>query len=214
MSIFATANHEFAPSNNQSRMLLIYTPKITNRLGYTLNVMFRHMLHTEFSLTTDAGTFNSHADAKLAYGFERPTETAPFIKAVNLLFETNISEQELRPYQEDGTAKLFPTYDNCSDLNFDPLAAAFYMLTRYEEYLPHRTDEHGRFMPQESLACREGFLHQAVADRWALTVRDTISKYFPSFAFGNRKYEFVETIDIDAAYCYRNKGLRGKENST
>ena len=188
-------------------MLLIYTPKITNRLGYTFNVVFRHILQTEFSLTTDLATFAKHSDAKLAYCFNRPTAGIPFVKAVNLLFETNIAEHELRPYKEDGIARLFPTYDNSSDLRFDPFAASFYILSRYEEYLPHITDEHGRFLPQESVSYREGFLHQAVVDRWALSIRDIILKYFPNITFAQRKYEFVETIDIDAAYCFKNKGL-------
>ncbi len=188
-------------------MLLIYTPKITNRLGYTFNVVFRHILRTEFSLTTNADTFAKHTDAKLSYGFERTAADAPFIKAANLLFETNIYDQEIRPYHEDGCARLFPTYDSDSDLRFDPYAASFYMLTRYEEYLPHRTDEHGRFLSHESLSAREGFLQQAVVDRWALSIRDVILKYYPNFAFEHPTYEFEETVDIDAAYCYRNKGM-------
>jgi len=188
-------------------MLLIYLPKITNRLGYTLNVVFRYMLGTEFTLTTDEGTFERHEDAKLAYGPKRPAEGVPFIKSEGLLFETNIAEQELKPYMKDGVARLFPTYDKSSDLRYDAFAAAFYMLTRYEEYLPHRTDGHGRFMPQESIAYRNGFLQQAVVDRWALEVRDIILKYYPDFVFAKRKYEFVETMDIDAAYCYKNKGV-------
>ncbi|MBO4751565.1 MAG: polysaccharide deacetylase family protein [Bacteroidales bacterium] len=188
-------------------MLLIYTPRITNRLGYTLNVMFRYMLSTEFTITTNAATFEKHEGAKLAYGPNRLAEGAPFVRAKGLLFETNMAEQELRPYKEDGLAKLFPTYDKSSDINFDPFAAAFYMLTRYEEYMPHRNDEHGRFMAQESIAYKEGFLQQAVVDRWALEVRDAILKYYPDYAFAERKYEFVETVDIDAAYCYKNKGL-------
>lgn len=188
-------------------MLLIYAPKITNRLGYTLNVMFSHILRTDFSLTTDADTFAKHEGAKLTYGPRRPEEGVPFIKAKGLLFETSIAEQELRPYKEEGAARLFPIYDSSSDMRFDPFAAAFYMLTRYEEYLPHRTDEHGRFVAQESVAYREEFLHQAVVDRWALEVRDMILKYYPDFEFVPRKYEFVGTVDIDAAYCYKNKGL-------
>lgn len=188
-------------------MLLIYTPKITNRLGYTLNVVFRHILHTEFSLTTSTDTFALHTAPKLAYGFERPSSNAPFIKAVSILFETNIAEQDLRPYQEDGCARLFPTYDSNSDLRFDPFAASFYMLTRYEEYLPHRTDAHGRFLTSESLSYREGFLQQAIVDRWALSVRDTIVKSYPDLVYEQPQYQFEETIDIDAAYCYKNKGI-------
>lgn len=188
-------------------MLLIYTPKITNRLGYTLNVVFQNVLKKEFSLTTDTATFKKHEGAKLCYGPERKDKEAVWVKSANLLFETNIAEQELRPFQEEGEARLFPTYGKESDLSFDPFAASFYMLSRYEEYLPHKTDEHGRFMAQESLAYKEGFLRSAVVDRWATRVKEAIKKHYPDEEFENRKFEFEQTVDIDAAYCYKNKGL-------
>ena len=188
-------------------MLIIYTPKITNRLGYTFNVIFRLMLHTEFSLTTDVATYENHDGEKLCYGHERKSKEGAFIKAANLLFETNITEQELRPFREGDEARLFPTYGNESDMSFDPFAAAFYLLSRYEEYLPHRTDEHGRFLAQESIAFREGFIECAIVDRWARHIREVIGRYYPEQKFPERKYEFEETVDIDAAYCYKHKGL-------
>ena len=38
-------------------MLLIHVPKLTNRLGYTLKVIFTHVLHAEYSITTDEQYF-------------------------------------------------------------------------------------------------------------------------------------------------------------
>ena len=188
-------------------MLLIYTPKITNRLGYTLNAIFRHVLGTEFTITTDRKVFSEHTDAKLSYGPERLTEEAPHVRAADLLFETTIAEQELRPFKEGGEARLFPTYGNGADLGYDPFAAAFYMLSRYEEYLPHRTDEHGRYLATESVAYREGFLDRAMVDRWAMDAKRVIKRYYPDYEFPKRRYDFVQTVDIDAAYCYKHKGL-------
>lgn len=52
-------------------MLLIYTPRLTNRTGYTLNVLFKHLLRTEFSITTDAAYFEQHDGPKLCYGPKR-----------------------------------------------------------------------------------------------------------------------------------------------
>lgn len=188
-------------------MLLIHVPKITNRLGYTLNVVFRYILHAEFSITTDVGTFEAHEDAKLSYGKEPVDKDVPFVKAVDLLFETSIEEQELRPFKREGMMMLYPTYGGETALPFDPFAASFYMLSRYEEYLPHRTDEHGRFVTTESVASKYGFLEQAVVDRWALSVKEVIERHYPKYHFAERKYEFIETVDIDAAYCYQNKGV-------
>ena len=46
-------------------MLLIYVPKLTNRVGYTLNVVMRDILKTDFAITTNAEVFDSHEDARL-----------------------------------------------------------------------------------------------------------------------------------------------------
>lgn len=189
-------------------MLLIHVPKLTNRLGYTLNVVMRDLLQMDFAITTDTDTFNAHDGARLCYGPERVGgDKAVYLKSCHLLFETTIEEQACRCFEHNGLAALFPVFGRDTALPFDPLAAIFYMLSRYEEYLPHRNDEHGRFMATESLAYRHGFLRTAVVDRWALLIKEAILRQYPDTPFRPRQYRFVETVDIDAAYCYRCKGL-------
>ena len=52
-------------------MLLIHVPKLTNRLGYTLDVIFKRLLRAEYSITTDEEYFMKYGDAKLSYGQKR-----------------------------------------------------------------------------------------------------------------------------------------------
>lgn len=189
-------------------MLLIYVPKLTNRLGYTINVVMRDILQTEFAITTDATTFERHEDARLCYAPQPIASVkAPYIKATHLLFETSIMEQECHYFEYEGTPAIYPVYGQGTDLPFDPFSAIFFMISRYEEYLPHRKDEHDRFMASESLAYKHGFLQTAVVDRWALMVRDLILKYYPNAIFRERCFNFIQTVDIDAAYCYLHKGF-------
>lgn len=187
-------------------MLLIYVPKLTNRLGYTLNLMFREILHAEFGITTDEEAFERHEGAKLAYNRRRIGD-APFIKPVELLFLTRIVDQEISSGNEDGVPTLFQVYGRDLDFGFDPLAATFYLVSRYEEYLPHREDMHNRFDAHESIAYQLGFLQTPVVDRWALMVRDKLEARYPDYRFPRRTFDFIDTIDIDTAYCYRHKGL-------
>lgn len=188
-------------------MLLIYVPKLTNRAGYTINVVMRDILRTDFAITADRDTFNRHEGARLCYA-PRPIEgcTAPFVKSAGLLFETTIEEQNPRCFQYRGQPALFPVFGNAA-LPFDPFSAIFYMLSRYEEYMPHLKDEHGRFIATESIAYKNGFLQTAVVDRWALMLRDVIKEHYPDTLFRERNYSFIQTIDIDAAYCYLHKGM-------
>ena len=187
-------------------MLLIHVPKLTNRLGYTLNVLFKHVLHADFGITTDEEHFLAYGDAKLSYGPRRIAD-CPHIKSCSLLFETLIEEQEPRPFCHDGQWMLFPVYSRDADLPFDLMAATFYMVSRYEEYLPLRTDEHGRFEPEDCLAVQTGFADEPVVDQWALMLRQLIADRYPDFVWPARRYRFVQTVDIDAAWCYRHKGL-------
>lgn len=187
-------------------MLLIHTPRMSNRLGYTLNVLFGHLLHIDYSITTDEALFLAHSDAKLCYGPRRIGD-ALFLKSSRLLFETSIDEQQPRPFRHGSQWMLFPVYGGSPDLPFDPLAAIFYMVSRYEEYLPHREDEHGRMLSGEHIAVAEGFKDEPVVDQWALMVGRVIADRYPDFHIPHRQYQFVQTVDIDAAWCFLHKGV-------
>lgn len=189
-------------------MLLIYVPKLTNRLGYTINVVMRDILKTDFAITNDVPTFEHHEGARLCYGpHPIASVNAPYIKSTKLLFETTIEEQECHCFDINGIPALFPVYGQNTAMPFDPFAAIFFILSRYEEYLPHRKDEHGRFIATESIAYKNGFLQKAVVDRWALMLRDVIRQHYPDIVFKERSFNFIQTIDIDAAYCYLHKGF-------
>lgn len=187
-------------------MLLIHVPRLTNRLGYTLNVVFHHLLHADFSITTDEEFFMRHGEAKLSYGSKRLGDSL-FIKSQGLLFETSIEEQEPHAEERDGQWIMYPVYGRDLDFCFDPLAATFFMVTRYEEYLPHREDEHGRFCAEESLAYQAGFLDQPVVDQWAQLIKSKLAERYEEFSQSRSSYRFVQTVDIDAAWCYLHKGV-------
>ena len=106
----------------------------------------------------------------------------------------------------EGTKALFPSPPHAG-FPFDPFAAAFYMITRYEEYLPFISDQHQRFEAHASLAMQENFLADPVVDRWAIALGHALQKQFPTFSPAPRKYRYLSTVDIDNAYAYKEKGL-------
>ena len=187
-------------------MLLIHVPRLTNRVGYTLNVIFRHLLKVEFEITTNIDIFTKHEGARVCYGRQKVGDCV-YIRSCELLFKTTIEEQSPKCFQYQDVAALFPVYDAASDFPFDPLASTFFCLSRYEEYLPHITDEHGRYPVTESVAFKNNFLQSAVVDRWALMIAHAILKKYPAMKFPSRNFDFEDTFDIDAAYCYKHKGI-------
>lgn len=129
-----------------------------------------------------------------------------FFCASNLLFETGIKEQEINVSEYKGVKTLFPFYQNAT-LPFDPFAASFYLVTRYEEYQPYIKDEFGRFDARESVAYCNGFLQKPIVNYWAEMIKNAILNCFPDFHFPQKKFLFVPTIDIDNAWAYLHKGV-------
>ena len=94
-----------------------------------------------------------------------------------------------------------------SAIPFDIFAASFYLISRYEEYLPHVKDIHGRYTAEQSLAFKYRFLEKPVVDIWAYKLLEVLKEKFPDYEYKKREYEFISTIDIDNAYAYKYKSF-------
>jgi hypothetical protein len=94
-----------------------------------------------------------------------------------------------------------------SSIPFDIFAASFYLISRYEEYLPHVKDIHQRYTADESLAFKNKFLEKPVVDIWAYKLLNHLQEKFPNYKYQTRAYQFISTIDIDNAFAYKHKSL-------
>ncbi len=186
-------------------MLLIYTPKITKRINYIFNLYFVQLLATPYELTSNADLFIAHTEAKFSYA-SNPFGQELFFQSSDLLFKTGIEGQDLNYFLFEKNAAFYPTYHSKSALPFDPFAAAFYLVTRYEEYLPYMRDRFGRFEAGESFAGQKEFLRKPVVNIWAQKIKEILTSHFPELSFAKRQYQFTPTIDIDSAYAYKYKG--------
>jgi len=187
-------------------MVLILVSKVTNRLRYTMQLMLTRLLGLESDYTTDLSVFEQYDGPKFSYGVP-VDEKYLFFASNGLLFESKIGARELKHFTFEGGLVFFPLQDKDSALPFDPFAAAFYLVSRYEEYLPHIRDNHNRFLASGSDAYQEGYLQKPLVNIWAFKIKDILHKCFPGLKFTTPVYKFVPTIDIDAAYAYKNKGL-------
>jgi hypothetical protein len=187
-------------------MVLVYTEKITNRIKYIFNLFLKELLNIDFRLTTSKDEFKSFEDVKFSYA-KKPVENELFFGCSNLLFERGISNLDLLFIEYDQLPAFLPIHSKESVMPFDPFAAGFYLVSRYEEYLPYRKDEYGRFSANESLAYQKNFLHKPLVNIWALAIGKKINERFPTFGIPGTKYQFIPTIDIDAAWAFKQKGL-------
>ncbi len=185
-------------------MLLIYTPKVSPRLYYILNLLFREMIEIDFEITNDVQTFQGFDGPKLNYS-TKPFNDELFISSQQILFETGVRQQRTEVIEYGGIPVIFASNQPAS-LPYDPLAAAFFMVTRYEEYLPFRGDSYGRFRGEKGIAYQKSFHFIPVVNHYVEHIKHILHDKYPALRFGAKNYQFVLTYDIDIAYSILEKG--------
>ncbi|KJD37086.1 hypothetical protein PW52_01110 [Tamlana sedimentorum] len=186
-------------------MLLVYTHKITPRLKYVFKHVCTRILKVQVGFTTKVEDFIAHDSLKMSYT-KQPLSNEFFIKNHDILFEQGLADVEINVQTWENTKCFFANGEK-SALPFDIFAASFYLLSRYEEYLPHVKDDYGRFPASQSLAFNEGFLNQPVVDIWAYKFKDALQQQFPEYKFPDKTYSFKPIIDVPNAYNYMAKGI-------
>lgn len=187
-------------------MILIYTSKITNRIRYIFKIYFKELLGTEYRITTDKEEFIAFDGIKISYA-EQALADEIFFCAGNLLFENNIHEIEHKFIDFNMNTVICPVYSKKSAMPFDPFAAAFYLISRYEEYLPYLKDQYERFSAEQSIAYKKYFLRKPMINIWAADIAEIIKTKFSGFKTKSKTFRFVPTIDIDSAYAFKLKGI-------
>jgi len=189
-----------------NRTLLVYTPLITNRLKYIFDFILNQELGLEYELCSDNEIFIKSTKNKFSYAKDNLFPQFPSIQAHGLLQNEEIHKINIDIFIFDDQ-KAFFKLDAYSFFPFDIFAASFYLISRYEEYLPFTADKHGRFPANQSLAYNKGFLEEPLVNIWIKAFGISLLKIFPELIFKTKKFEFLSTIDIDNAYADLHKGL-------
>jgi hypothetical protein len=185
--------------------MLIYAHQTSPRLQYICKFIFGEQLAVGYSLTIDSESFKEHDGPKINYSDLEMDADIFTLRNHPLLFENDIKEQHTECFEQNGSKAFFKTVG--SDYPFDILAASFYLLSRYEEYLPHKKDQYGRYAHENSLAFKEGFLQTAQINRWLNDFGKALQSKFPELTITRPPFSFTPSYDIDIAWSYRNKGL-------
>jgi len=184
--------------------MLFYSASVTNRLQYIIGVLFEAIGVDKYEICTDRNAFESFIGPKINYSSSPIASNEVLIHPASLLFETDIKPQSIEVF----TFEDYPAfYKTSGDYPFDLFAASFYLLTRYEEYLPHKLDMYGRYAHENSLAFKHNFLHLPLVNVWLQRFAIMLKDKFPSLALAPKAFSFVPTYDIDIAWSYLNKGL-------
>jgi hypothetical protein len=187
-------------------MVLIYLPEITNRAEYIFKLFFSDLIGLEFSLTTSIEEFNGYSGPKINYS-NNIIGKEIFIIPDSLLFERDLNTKKITSSEFQGIPVFFNNHELQSSLPFDPFAAGFYLISRFEEFIPFKGDRYGRFRSEESIAYVGKFISRPVVNLWANLVRDLLIHQYPGLRPKEKKFRFVPTIDIDHAYAFGHRKL-------
>lgn len=187
-------------------MFLVFCKKITPRLDYIFKHIFEVSLGIPIDFTTKIDSFIAHVGPKMTYG-AAPLGNEFFIQANPLLFEQGIQQQniEVKPW---GDTVSFFEVEKHSTFSFDLFAASFYLLSRYEEYLPHLGNEMGHFTSSASLAGANNFLEIPVVDFWTAALLEALQQQFPELKQqANHLPKEIILIEVDRPYKYMHKSF-------
>ncbi|MFO8088087.1 MAG: polysaccharide deacetylase family protein [Bacteroidales bacterium] len=188
-------------------MVIVFSEQITVRMKYVFSLVFKEFMGLEVSFTSNAETFYLSSHPRINYSANKITDNEIHIAPHGLLFEMGVKDKDVDFVEYKGLQCPFKVYGKDLDYPFDLFAATFFLVSRYEEYLPYKKDEHGRFPVYESMAYKKGFLQFPVVDQWALDLKRRIQQQFDFNDFQEIQFQFIPTIDIDVAYAYKLRGL-------
>lgn len=170
-----------------------------------MKTLLTEALGLSVTVTADPEVFRQATVPRINYSDEAMAGSLQ-IKPHSILFDHGIRDYHLEVQSHPRFHKLF--FKNTSGtLPFDLFGAAFWLLSRYEEYLPHKTDSNNRFHYSSSLAYQYDFLDLPLVNVWLAELALLLKEQQPDLQIAARRYNFISSIDIDSAYKYKYKGF-------
>lgn len=182
--------------------MIVFANTITHRLRYILDFIGSEISGQGISATDKVEDFINYDGPKINYSHEQITREEFWLQPNALLFEQGIKAQAIDCFEANGHKFFFKTK---GDFPFDIFAASFFLLSRYEEYLPHQKDIYGRYAHENSLAFNENFLDKPLVNCWIGYFKEQLKNKFPSLIFKESRFRFLPTYDIDEAWSYKHK---------
>ena len=185
-------------------MILVFVDKQTSRLRYIFNQLFCVNLGIDIEFTSSIEGFVSCGGMKMSYT-DKPLGSELHFSCHRLLFEEDISYVEVLVEDYEGVPCFFHV-GRLSAFPYDIFAASFYLLSRYEEYLPHQKDKHYRFLSSQSTPVKNGFAHLPIIDIWLDKVRKILENSFKC-TFSKSTFSHQSVVNVDLAYAYLHRSV-------
>lgn len=182
--------------------ITIVVPQISKRMVYVCDWIFVQQLGIDYEFCSN--TIHNQ-DSQLTIDYTN-TKSNFSIPNLGLLFEADIKIQNIESGFWNEIPTIFSSNSCSTTLPFDIFSAVFYLISRYEEYLPFTLDNHNRFPATESILFRNNLLERPIVDEWIFAFGKVLEK--KGVKIKQKQFEYLPTYDIDIAWSYKNKGLK------
>lgn len=181
-------------------MIVIYTKQVTNRIIYALDFVFKQYFGIDYTLTDNPDFTVLPENFYINYSDKKIQQTFSIFQD-ELLLQDDIRLQKLFITQEHNLPVFFQTTENY-DLKFDVFSSIFFLLSRYEEYLPHDKDVHGRYLSSNSILSNPVFNFSPIVEMWLDLLKTEMLKVNPDLVFKKHEFQYLPTFDIDNAFQF------------
>ncbi|MFQ3577194.1 MAG: hypothetical protein SNJ77_12235, partial [Cytophagales bacterium] len=154
-----------------------------------------------YDITNDLEKYKLYQGPKIFYHKKKLVDSGLFIKAEEILFEEDIHKFDFEVYNKKNFKVFFTNED--SSIGYDPFAASFYLVSRYEEYLPSQLDKLKRYKVESSKAFQRNFLNIPVVNFYALDIAEELKISFPDFNYEKPKHKFRIEMVVNSFYAYK-----------
>ena len=184
-------------------MIVIYTPIVTNRIKFTLDFVFLQYFGIAYELTENPDFAVLSGNFLINYSNQKIKNSFSVFQD-ELLLQDDIHPQKIFISDEQDFSVFFQTTEHY-DLKFDIFSCIFFLISRYEEYLPHEKDQHQRYASSNSILTNKAFSLSPIVEIWLDFFKQEILKIQSEIPFKNQKFEYLPIFDIDNAFQFRGR---------
>jgi hypothetical protein len=194
-------------------MVILYSHNPSARLTYISQLLLQEQLGIKVRFTNNPDDCKNTSEPVIWYDKNIPvSDQCLHLIPHGLLNESDIIPQKIVVNDYNSIAvkgKHKPAFflNDRGDFPFDIFSAAFFLISRYEEYLPHALDEYGRYAHQNSLAFQSNFLSRPLVHEWLQDFTDLLKQKFPTLVIKRPEFRMLFSYDIDQAWSFRGKGF-------
>ncbi|MCD8410900.1 polysaccharide deacetylase family protein [Tenacibaculum finnmarkense] len=180
---------------------------------YIIQILFKEFLDIKYNLTVSDSQSNwditLENQKKIIFEdsfFNFYPNELEYLKKENIPKTVNFQKGL---YTGNGLAIIFGENklnkkENTIISGLDIFASSFFMLTRWEELVNKKRDNHNRFSALESIAYKNDFLKRPIVNEYLEFLWDLLKSQGLLEKRKERKFEFINTHDVDIPLKYPN----------